>query len=258
MQLPIYQVDAFTDTVFTGNPAAVIPLQAWLPDPLMLNIAAENNLSETAFFIEGDQSIALRWFTPLGEIDLCGHATLATAYVLFEILGREKPALRFSTKSGILTVKKRVNGLEMDFPSRAPVAMELPTAIAAALGVSTVWSGISRDWLVVLNSEASVKAVKPDVTRLFEHTEKNIIITAKGESCDFVSRFFWPGGTGEDPVTGSAHCTLVPYWAERLNKYTFKARQLSERGGSIDCQLHDDRVVLSGQCVHYMSGEIAV
>lgn len=230
----------------------------------MQTIAIENNLSETVYFIPGTTPGAdydIRWFTPAVEVNLCGHATLATAYVLFTILGYNKPAVRFNSQSGVLTITKNLDMLTMDFPGWKPTALEtIPASLSAALGNVTV-KGVYkyRDILVELNDEAAVKQCKPDYTLLKKHFE-DIIITAPGDEVDFVSRFFAPAsGIDEDPVTGSAHSQLIPFWSERLGKNKLHALQLSARGGELWCeQLNEERVLISGQCVFYMKGEITV
>ncbi|HMO62394.1 MAG TPA: PhzF family phenazine biosynthesis protein [Ferruginibacter sp.] len=263
-KLSLYQVDAFTNKLFGGNPAAVIPLQSWLSDDLLQNIALENNLSETVYIIPSQHEAAdydIRWFTPAVEINLCGHATLASAYVLFEKLDFDKPAIKFSSKSGILTVTKKDNLLHMDFPSwkPSPVAEQDITLSAALGGVPIVQVYKHRDLLVELDNEAAVKNCTPDFTLMKKYYDK-VIITAKGDSVDFVSRFFAPGaGIDEDPVTGSAHSQLIPYWSEKLGKQHLHALQLSARGGELWCeQLPNDRVIISGQCRFYMKGEISL
>lgn len=264
----IYQVDAFTSKLFGGNPAAVIPLTTWISDELMQQIALENNLSETVFFVPSANAAAdydIRWFTPEVEINLCGHATLASAYVLFEILGFNKEAVTFSSKSGLLEVKKQLqNGIflgVMDFPSWKPSATDTyPAELPKMLGGAMV-KGIykHRDLLVELENEEAVRKCTPDFSLMRKHVDK-MIITAPGNTVDFVSRFFAPGaGIDEDPVTGSAHSQLIPFWSERLNKNKLHALQVSKRGGEIWCeQLNAERVTMAGNCVFYMKGEIMV
>lgn len=267
MKLTIYQVDAFTNKLFGGNPAAVIPLENWLDDELMQKIALENNLSETVFFVPTNNSghsavdFDIRWFTPELEINLCGHATLASACVIFKLLDFKKPTIVFNSKSGRLTVEKRADVLVMDFPSWKPEKLddfspELPRALN---GVEILGIYKHRDILVELKNEDAVKNCKPDFTLLKEIGEK-IIITAKGsQNVDFVSRFFAPvAGIDEDPVTGSAHSQLIPFWAEKLGKKKMFAKQLSRRGGDLWCGLWGDRVTIAGQCVFYMKGEIQI
>ncbi len=264
MELTIYQIDAFTNKLFGGNPAAVIPLQKWLDTDLMQTIAMENNLSETVYFIPGtapDADYNIRWFTPAVEVNLCGHATLATAYVLFNILGHNKPVISFNSKSGILTVTKNGDMLTMDFPSWKPTGLDaVPSFLSEVLGNVTI-SGVfqHRDVLVLLKDEAAVKNCTPDFTLMKRYFDK-MIITAPGDAVDFVSRFFAPAsGIDEDPVTGSAHSQLIPFWSERLGKNKLNALQLSARGGELWCeQMNEERVLISGQCVFYMKGEISV
>ncbi|MCS7314830.1 MAG: PhzF family phenazine biosynthesis protein [Bryobacteraceae bacterium] len=259
MRIPIYQVDAFASRLFEGNPAAVCPLESWLPDDILVAIAAENNLSETAFLAGGDGRYALRWFTPTTEVDLCGHATLAAAYVVFRFLEPGLDAVRFDTRSGELTVRRRDQWLEMDFPSRAPARAEPPPGLVEALGRSPreVWK--ARDFMAVYDCEDEVRELAPDLVALSRVEMFAVIVTAPGSDSDFVSRFFAPAaGVPEDPVTGSAHCTLAPAWASRLGKSVLRARQLSRRGGEILCEVRGDRVALRGQAVLYLEGHIWV
>ncbi len=260
MNYPIYQVDAFTEARFGGNPAAVMPLEEWLADDIMQSLAMENNLAETAFFVadEGEEDFRLRWFTPNNEIDLCGHATLASAYVIFNELQWPKDEVSFITQSGRLVVTRSDLGLTMNFPSRPPQAADVPQGLLNALGVTQVlYSGYARDWLVELESEAAVQALTPDFAEFMKHSDRALIACAKGDKVDFVSRFFAPEyGVDEDPVTGSAHCTSVPYWAEKLGKNTLQAKQISARGGDLFCQLDGERVFMSGHCVLFMKGEV--
>ena len=260
--IKIYQIDAFTDHLFGGNPAAVCPLDAWLPDTVMQQIAAENNLAETAFYVPQGDDFALRWFTPVVEVDLCGHATLATAYVLFNICHYAQPEIRFHTRSGVLTVQQQEDKLAMNFPTDTFTSTELPSEIAAGLGdvsPQEVFKG-KDDFLVVLESQAQVLALAPDFRKLGEYTNtRATIVTAPGEQVDFVSRCFAPqAGIDEDPVTGSAHTTLTPYWAQRLDKKQFIAQQLSSRRGTLWCTHLGDRVVIAGHAVTYLTGEIEI
>lgn len=259
MKLQIFQVDAFTSKPFGGNPAAVVPLDAWLPDDLMLNIAMENNLAETAFFIAGENGYDLRWFTPTVEMDLCGHATLATGYLIFEILGTDQTTLRFQTRSGELTVEKVDGRYVLDFPSRPGVPAKAPAGLVEAIGTEPNEILKSRDYLFVCENEATVGAIKPNFEALLQIDAHAVIVTAKGDRSDFVSRFFAPSvGVSEDPVTGSSHCTLIPYWADKLGKSDLLARQISSRGGELFCELQGDRVKIGGDAVLYMKGEIYV
>lgn len=259
MKLDIYQVDAFTREPFHGNPAAVVPLEAWLPDEMMLDIAAENNLAETAFFVPNGDGFDIRWFTPTFEIDLCGHATVGSAFVLYNELGFAEPVIKFQSKSGELRVSREGERFVLDFPSRPPVECETPAGLVEALGATPTTILKSRDYLAVYENEADILALKPDLRAIAGLDVHAVIVTAPGESSDFVSRFFAPAvGVDEDPVTGSAHCTLTPYWAERLAKNTLFARQVSKRGGEVYCELAGDRVKLGGDAVLYLKGEIYV
>lgn len=260
MQLKIYQVDAFTDNIFGGNPAAVIPLEHWLSKDLMQLIALENNLSETVFFVSNQTGFDIRWFTPEVEINLCGHATLASAFILFEKLGYKKDSVVFQSASGPLTVTKKDGMLMMDFPSWEPKELEaIDPNLSTVLGDITILETHQyRDILIVLENETAVQHCQPDFTLMKKHFNK-MIITAKGDEVDFVSRFFAPAaGINEDPVTGSAHSQLIPFWAKRLNKTTMNAKQLSKRGGTIYCEQNGERVVIGGNCVFYMEGEISI
>lgn len=259
MNIPIYQVDAFTREPFGGNPAAVCPLEEWLDDETLAAIAAENNLSETAFFVRGGDRFDLRWFTPEVEIDLCGHATLASARVIFEYLDPSLNDVRFDTKSGELAVWREGDMLAMDFPSRPPTRCEPHDNLIPALGVHPETVLASRDYLVVYRNESDVKKLRPDMALLATVDKFAIIVTAPGRDCDFVSRFFAPGaGIAEDPVTGSAHCTLVPYWARRLGKSKMFARQVSARGGELWCEDVGERVKIAGHTAIFMKGEIVL
>ncbi|MBU0689134.1 MAG: PhzF family phenazine biosynthesis protein [Gammaproteobacteria bacterium] len=259
MKLRQYQVDAFTSTLFSGNPAAVCPLDEWLEDALLQSIAAENNLSETAFFVKVKDGFELRWFTPVAEVALCGHATLATAHVIFEHLGYSEAAISFQTKSGELSVERAGGLLEMDFPSTPPVACTVPKALLVGLGLHSAEVFAADDYFVVLDSEDSVRAIAPDQSKLAELDLRGVIVTARGKNTDFVSRFFAPNlGIPEDPVTGSAHCALTPYWAKKLGKNVLSARQISARGGDLQCVLNGNRVRLAGNAVTFMQAEIYI
>jgi PhzF family phenazine biosynthesis protein len=261
MQLQIYQVAAFTDAPFGGNPAAVVPLAEWLDDALMQKIAAENNLSETAFFVpvsEGEWHI--RWFTPAVEVPLCGHATLASAAVIRERLNHDKWPIRWQSASGTLTVDVDGDFYILDLPANIAVPTELPEGFEAALGHEVLASFVGDDIvMVLLPDEAAVASLSPDFAALEERTVHGVIATAPGDSVDFVSRFFAPAlGIDEDPVTGAAHCLLTPYWSERLGKTELNARQISSRVGVIACVNRGDRVSLRGQAVFFMDGQISV
>lgn len=262
MRLPIYQVDAFTDRLFGGNPAAVCPLERWLPDASMQAIAAENNLAETAFFVREGHGYLLRWFTPEVEVDLCGHATLASAHIVFQRLEPARTEVSFRTlKAGVLNVSRRGEALIMDLPARPPLpTADVPGLVAALGGVVPREILAARDHLVVYEHAADVAALKPDMAALGKLPCWSVIATAPGERpVDFVSRFFAPRqGIPEDPVTGSAHCTLTPYWATRLGKTRLEARQISKRGGVLTCTLKGDRVALEGRAVLYLEGAITV
>jgi PhzF family phenazine biosynthesis protein len=260
MKLGIYQIDAFTREAFHGNPAAVVPLEEWLPAETMLSIAAENNLAETAFFVREGDRFELTWFTPEIEIDLCGHATLASAYVIWKELGFEGDEIRFETrKSGTLTVTREGDLMTLDFPSRPAEETDAPDGLAEALGGSPQKVLKSRDYLAIFDTEAEVLALRPDFKAITDLGVHAVIATAPGDTSDFVSRFFAPSvGVDEDPVTGSAHCTLIPYWAEQLGKNELYARQVSKRGGELFCELRGDRVRISGNAVLYLKGEIDV
>ena len=265
MKFPLYWVDAFSEKPFHGNPAAVVPLEAWPADSLMQQIAFEHNLAETAFFVRtGPDRYHLRWFTPELEMDLCGHATVATAHVLFTQLGQSGDRIVFDSRSGPVVVERRGSLLELDFPSRPPAPVpsaQVPAALLAGLGGRAPdWIGKARDYLCVYSSAAEVLALKPDFTLLNQIDVHGIIVTGPGgEGTDFVSRFFAPHcGVPEDPVTGSSHCTLIPFWAERLGKRKLLARQVSARGGELHCELRGDRVGIAGRAVLYRRGEIEV
>lgn len=262
MRIPIYQVDAFSGKLFGGNPAAVCPLQQWLSDDMMQRIAKENNLSETAFFVLENEVYHIRWFTPSTEVKLCGHATLATAHVLFNHLGYTKDIIHFSCKSGQLKVYKGNEGkLTLDFPANPPEQVtEVPASMFEGLGISTApVFKTSFDYMVVLSSQKEVEALQPDFKTLATVKARGVIATAKGTDVDFVSRCFYPqSGIDEDPVTGSAHTIMTPYWAAQLQKNEMKAIQLSERRGYLDCTLKGDRVLMSGHAITFLTGDIHI
>jgi PhzF family phenazine biosynthesis protein len=261
MRIPLYQIDAFADGPFTGNPAAVCPLDSWLPEALMQAIAAENNLSETAFFVPEGEGYRLRWFTPSTEVDLCGHATLASGFVVFRWLQPERSRITFETQqAGPLSVARDGDLLALDFPSRPPASCEMCEPLAAALGRRPTTLLAARDFLAIFESADDIAALQPDFAALAALERFAIIVTAPGTGgVDFVSRFFAPArGVDEDPVTGSAHCTLIPYWARRLGKSRLAARQLSRRGGTLSCALDGDRVTIAGRALPYLEGTITI
>ncbi len=257
MKLKLYQVDAFTERLFGGNPAAVISLDEWLPDRAMQAIAMENNLSETAFLVREGEKWHVRWFTPSVEIDLCGHATLASAFTLFHTGQAEGNEIVFDSMSGELRVVRDGEWLRMDFPARPTKALSSVAGIEDALGAKPKELHAARDLLALFESEEEVRSLKPDFPRLASLDAHALIATAPGNEVDFVSRFFAPAlGVDEDPVTGSAHSTLIPFWADRLGKQKMKARQISARGGELECEHRGDRVSIAGKAVLYLSGEI--
>ena len=263
MRIPLYQIDAFTKVAFRGNPAAVCPLERWLDEATMQAIAAENNLSETAFFVPQGEDFAIRWFTPVAEIDLAGHPTLATAYVILEILEPRRSGVRFHTETaGVLTVSRAGDRLAMDFPARPPGPRPTLGDVAAALGAKPLEVLAARDGFAVFADAAAVAALKPDFAKVAELDCMGLIATAPGapgSGVDFVSRFFAPRhNINEDPVTGSAHATLVPYWAKKLGKRELFARQISARGGELWCADRGARVEIAGQCARFMEGTIAL
>lgn len=260
MHIPLYQADAFADRPFTGNPAAVCPLDAWLPGEVMQAIAAENNLPETAFFVREGAGWRLRWFTPTTEVDLCGHATLASAYVLLDVLRAARGRVRFTTeKAGELLVTRDDELLALDFPSWPPQPCAMPVGLGAALGREPGAVLAARDYLAVYDDPDDVAGLAPDFSAL-ARLDRAVIATAPGPGeVDFVSRFFAPAlGVDEDPVTGSTHCTLIPYWAARLGRDRLAARQLSRRGGGLSCALRGDRVAIAGRVVLYLTGTIDI
>ena len=267
MNVKIYHVDAFTDRMFGGNPAAVCPLDNWLPDSLMQQIAAENNLAETAFFVASSikNRYELRWFTPELEVDLCGHATLAAAHIIFTEMSPVNKVIHFQTKEAgeLIVSHQQENALyTLDFPARPATKVNLPDALLTALcsDISPVEVYKARDYLLVYETEAHVKQLLPNFTALAEIKDTlGVIVTAPGDEVDFVSRFFAPNvGVPEDPVTGSAHCTLIPYWTQRLGKSELHAYQISSRKGELWCKIKDDRVMISGKAVTYLKGDINV
>jgi PhzF family phenazine biosynthesis protein len=253
----MYQVDAFAGRIFSGNPAAVCPLESWLPDEQMQAIAAENNLAETAFFVRNGAGYKLRWFTPGVEVDLCGHATLATASVILNDLIPGERSVSFETKSGRLIVTRDGDLYSLDFPSRPPGPCEPQPGLVPALGGKPEAVLAARDYFVVYSSEEELRAIKPDMQGLMNIDRFAVIATAPGREFDFVSRFFAPAkGVPEDPVTGSAHCSLIPYWSKRLGKTKLHAFQASPRGGELWCEDRGERVIMSGKAVRFFEGTI--
>ncbi|WAJ69791.1 PhzF family phenazine biosynthesis protein [Catenovulum adriaticum] len=259
MKLKLYQVDAFANQVFSGNPAAVIPLEQWLPDEMMQQIAAENNLSETAFFVKSDSSFHIRWFTPTDEVALCGHATLASAFVIFEYLEVAQTQIEFNSLSGSLSVTKSGQFLTLDFPAQQAHCVNSPAALIKGLGKTPQVCMVAEDYLAVFESEVDILSITPNQIELLKLDYRGVIVTAPSEQYDFVARFFAPNvGINEDPVTGSAFTQLMPYWAEKLGKNALTAKQVSLRGGELNCELKGDRVLISGKAVLYLQGEITI
>ena len=259
MEIALYQIDAFASKLFEGNPAAVCPLDAWIPDEIMQSIAAENNLSETAFFVPKGNGYHIRWFTPVIEVDLCGHATLASAYVLFNMLGYKKDKIEFDSNSGILVVTKDNEWLVMDFPAQPPVPCDIPKEIIKAFDRAPIECLKSEDLIVVFENEIDIETANPDFEQLKNLEVRGVIITAKSIRYDFVARFFAPKyGIPEDPVTGSAYTQLAPYWASRIGPKRFNVKQMSLRGGELTCEIVGDRVLISGKAVKYLEGKIKI
>ncbi len=259
MKLDIYQIDAFTNQLFKGNPAAVVPLDSWISDDVMQNIAAENNLSETAFYVRNVEGFEIRWFTPAVEVDLCGHATLAAAFVVFERGDVMKNQVVFSSKSGVLKVDKTADGLALDFPITVPVVSELPKWVKYVGGNPIEAYSCEDDFLLIYKSEEEIRTLSPNFTALKQVPVRGVICSARSEQYDFVSRFFGPAaGINEDPVTGSAHTKLVPYWAGVLKKEKLFAKQISKRGGELKCSLIGDRVQIKGNAQLFLVGQIYV
>lgn len=259
MEINLFQIDAFTDKVFAGNPAAVCPLDKWLPDEIMQKIAMENNLSETAFFVKEGEDYHIRWFTPVDEVDLCGHATLASAFVLFSLLDYKKGKITFHSRSGPLYISRADDWLAMDFPAQPPQRCDPPSLLLRAFSIKPKEVLKSEDYFVVFDNEEEILNLKPNMEELKKLDLRGIIVTAPGKDVDFVSRFFAPAlGVDEDPVTGSAQCQLTPYWAKKLDKKNFEARQLSSRGGFIRTEFRGDRVIIFGKAVKYLEGKITI
>jgi PhzF family phenazine biosynthesis protein len=259
MKLDIFQIDAFTDKVFGGNPAAVIPLSNWLDDETLQHIATENNLSETAFFVKKQDVFELRWFTPVAEVNLCGHATLAAAFVLFEELKHPEDSIRFSTKSGLLEIHKKEKSIELNFPVDSLEKGDVSNySNLFNKKPKEAWKG-KEDVLLVFQNEDEVQQLIPNLAKIATTACRGVIASAKGNQVDFVSRFFTPQlGINEDPVTGSAHTSLVPFWAKKLKKSQFEAKQISKRGGDLVCEIKENRVFISGQAICFMKGEISI
>ena len=260
MQVKLYQIDAFTDKVFGGNPAAVCPLDSWLPESTMQQIAMENNLAETAFFVRNQDRFDIRWFTPEVEVDLCGHATLATAYVIFQLQNFAGSVLEFNSRSGLLSVTRNGDFLTLNFPVDTPLRATAPEGLIAGMGLqpAEIHKG-KTDYMLVYSTPEEIESLNPDFGKLARISARGIIATAPGHDVDFVSRFFAPqSGISEDPVTGSAHTTLTPYWAARLGRTVLSAIQLSKRRGTLQCRLAGDRVEITGQARAYMSGCIEI
>jgi len=259
MKITIYQIDAFSNRIFAGNPAAVCPLEEWLEGSLLQAIAQENNLSETAFFVPEKDGYHIRWFTPVAEVDLCGHATLASAFVIFNYLDTSSSQIAFRSRSGRLTVVQEEELISMDFPSQPPVPCEAPKELLDGLNKEPLEILCSEDYFVLFSSEKAIVELKPDMGLLKKLDLRGVIVTAKADKVDFVSRFFAPKfGIDEDPVTGSAHCALTPYWAKKLNKKDVHAHQVSQRGGELFCKDCGDRVVIAGRAVTFMEGSITI
>jgi PhzF family phenazine biosynthesis protein len=261
MKLPVYKVDAFTNRLFGGNPAAVCPLEHWLSDGLMQSLANENNLAETVFFVKNNGRYDIRWFTPATEVKLCGHATLASAHIMFTELGYTNDVIEFNSLSGILKVKRLEDRkIQLDFPANPPEATyDIPDGLFEGLGIHNASVFKSFDYMVVLPTQKDIEALSPDFKRVAKIKSRGVIATAPGDDADFVSRCFFPqSGIDEDPVTGSAHTITVPYWAAQLGKTKLKAIQLSKRQGYLDCELLGDRVFMSGNAVTYLKGEYYV
>jgi len=260
MTLSIFQIDTFTDHLFGGNPAAVVPLDSWLPDSVMQKIAAENNLAETAFFVRETDGFHIRWFTPLAEVELCGHATLASAHVLFNHLGYPGEQVEFQSQSGILRVKMEGMMLTLDFPADTLTEVSVPEDLVKAIGMVPVRAFKGKtDFMLVYESQNEIEQISPKMHLLMETEARGVIVTAPGTTVDFVSRFFAPQvGIPEDPVTGSAHTSLTPFWSARLDKKVLTAMQLSRRQGHLWLKMNGDRVAISGQAITYLKGEIEV
>ncbi len=259
MKTPIYQIDAFAEKIFQGNPAAVCPLKEWLPDEIMQSIAEENNLSETAFFVPTEKGFHIRWFTPVTEVDLCGHATLAAAYVLFDCLGYPQETIVFESRSGLLNVIKKEEWLVMDFPIRSPVLCDTPKEIEKAFDIKPIECLKADDYIVVFEHENDVLTADPDAECLKKLDLRGVVITSKSSQYDFIARFFAPKyGIIEDPITGSAYTQLAPYWSKKSGQSKFRVKQVSRRGGELRCEIVGDRIHIYGKAIKYLQGEIFV
>ncbi|MBI3817954.1 MAG: PhzF family phenazine biosynthesis protein [Planctomycetes bacterium] len=260
MQVPIYQIDAFAGAVFGGNPAAVCPLDSWLPDGVLQSIAGENNLSETAFFIKSGNDYEIRWFTPASEIELCGHATIASGFVIFKFIEPAATRVKFKTrKAGDLAVARDGEWYILDFPSRPPRPARSPEGLAEALGRPPISVWEYKKLLAVFEDASIVESMRPDFNKIAGLEFDGVIVTAPGRDCDFVSRYFAPHlGINEDPATGSSHCLLTPFWADKLGKNALRARQVSRRGGELRCELSADRVKIAGRAAMYLEGFISI
>ncbi|HSM48901.1 MAG TPA: PhzF family phenazine biosynthesis protein [Draconibacterium sp.] len=260
MKFKIYQIDAFAENIFQGNPAAVVPLESWLPEKLMQQIAFENNLSETAFFVPEKEGFHIRWFTPVAEVNLCGHATLATAHVIFSHLKSSENEICFNSRSGSLKVKIENNLIVLDFPALPATHFEIPEEVAKAFHIQPVDCFKGRDdFMLVFENEEQVKQLKPDFQQLVLAKTRGVICTSTSAKYDFVSRFFAPAvGVNEDPVTGSAHTMLIPYWSEKLGRKELIAKQISARGGILHCKNLGERVAIGGKAVTFLIGEIVI
>jgi PhzF family phenazine biosynthesis protein len=259
MELLLYQIDAFASKLFEGNPAAVCPLDEWLPDDIMQSIAQENNLSETAFFVPKGNGFHIRWFTPAREVELCGHATLASAYLLFTILGYKRDKIEFDSRSGTLVVTKDNEWIVMDFPAQPPVLCDIPKEIVDAFDTAPIECLKSEDYIVVFERESDIESANPDLEQLKNLDLRGVIITARSTRYDFIARFFAPKyGVPEDPVTGSAYTQLAPYWAAKTGAKRFDVKQVSSRGGELTCEMAEDRVLISGKAIKYLEGKINI
>lgn len=257
MKIPLYQIDAFSSRVFSGNPAAVCPLKEWLDDSVLQAIAQHNNLSETAFFVQQEDGYRILWFTPVAEVDLCGHATLASAFVIFNYIDTSMNQVTFNSRSGKLVVVRQKDLLSMDFPSQPPVPCTTPRELLDGMKRLPLEVLCSEDYFVVYSNEREIIELNPDMGMLKKLNLRGVIVTAQGSKVDFVSRFFAPKfGVDEDPVTGSAHCALTPYWSSKLNRKNLHAYQVSQRGGELFCTDCGDRVIISGRAVKFMEGSI--